>query len=83
MSMLHDFFTDEEVAKLSENYQFDPEDTHFHFELDNWNEDGTGFLESTNRIQTAWFNDGQYKKDQHIFFEDMTPRQQKKWLPKK
>lgn len=82
MSMLHDFLTDEEIKSLGVHYDFDPEDTHFHFEWD-YNEDGTGMLESTNRAQTEWFNDGLPKKHQHIFFEDMTPHQQKYWLPKR
>ena len=82
MAMLHDFLTDKQIATLGSAYDFDPEDTHFHFEF-GYNDDGTGMLESTNRLQTEWYNEGLPKKEQHVFFEDMTPRQQKRWLPKK
>jgi len=81
MSMIHDFFNDEQIAKMSECYDFNPNDTHFHFELD-FNGKGEDMLESTNHAQTEWYNNGLPTECQHVFFEDLTPTEQAEWLPK-
>ena len=78
MSMLHLFLTDEQIEKYGRCTDFsdrEPSETHFHFSHE------TEFLETTNRAQTDWYNDGLPPVDCHVFFEDLSPEDQMKFAP--
>lgn len=74
MSMLHQFLTDEQIARYSECYDFDEASEYFHFSHDN------RMLESCNLDTVIWHNNGMPTTDWLVFYEHLPENVQKDFV---
>lgn len=82
MSMLDKFLTPADVERMSEGYDFNPEDPYFHFDHEFDEVTGAEMLESCDPSTIEWFNHGMPSDLQMVLYTDLTPEEQAEYAPK-